>query len=355
MDIKVHLKDKLSSMLFLEIDKNNLKKIFNTDLKGQIYLPIAASNIIDTVKAQKNMDKIPVQFFIEGMFYVLGADRDFKYNDSYIEILKNTPNSVKFIKGKIAKQVKDKKYEDAYILLKGLLNVEKTKEVYDKIIILVDYIRKTDSSYKSEELEILEDAESIDNYALPYFYDAIIQREDENYEKALFCINNYISRGGEKTMEALDFKESVKSVVEFNKAKEILNENPTEALKIMLPLMDVFGDHPSFYYYVAVAYRLLENYEKAIYYLNEALNIDSSIVEVINEMGINYACIGDYKTAISYLRKAFEATRSVEICTNLVMCYLNLNDMKSAREHFNIAKKLDPKDEVVIQLENIFK
>ena len=56
--------------------------------------------------------------------------------------------------------------------------------------------------------------------------------------------------------------------------------------------------------------------------------------------------------AIQYFRKAFEVTKSIEICTNLVMCYLNVKDFEQARIHLDIAKKIDAKDEIVIQLEN---
>ncbi|MBV4431925.1 tetratricopeptide repeat protein [Clostridium tyrobutyricum] len=352
MNIEAHFKDKLSSIMFLEINRETLQKVFKVDLNENIYIPLKAKNIVDTVKAEKNMDKIPVAFFIEGMFYVLGADSKFKFNDCYKSILKNTKDSVPLIKAEIADRVKNKNYEDVYILLKGLLCVEKTEEVYDKTIFIIDRLRIMNNDYRDEELEILEGAEGIDNYALPYFYHAIIEKEREDYEKALFYINNYISKGGEQTLEVTDFKESVKSVVDFDRAKEILNENPKEALKKLIPLMDTFGDHASLYYYIAVGYRLLQNYEKAIYYLNEALSIDSSIVEIVNEMGINYASIGDYQTALAYLRKAFEATRSVEICTNIIMCYLNLGDVDNAKLNYDIAKKLDPNDEIVLQIKD---
>ena len=57
------------------------------------------------------------------------------------------------------------------------------------------------------------------------------------------------------------------------------------------------------YYYLGVAYRKLENYEKAIYYLNESLGRESGIYEVVVELGINYACINDFESAIKYLRR----------------------------------------------------
>ena len=78
------------------------------------------------------------------------------------------------------------------------------------------------------------------------------------------------------------------------------------------------------------------------------------MIEVINEFGINYACLENYEMAIQYFRKAFEVTKSIEICTNLVMCYINVKNIEQAKIHLDIAKKIDAKDEIVIQLEKLF-
>ncbi|MCT8977264.1 tetratricopeptide repeat protein [Clostridium sp. CX1] len=353
MDVKSRFADKLNEILFLEVKKEKIKRIFNTEILEDIYLPVKSSNIVDNVKSQKDMDQIPLSFFIEGMVYVLGADENFRFNNEYKTMLLNIKDAILFTKSKIALNVKEKKYEDAYILLKGLLNIDDSVEVYDKIIIMAEELRNKDKSYKEEELEIIEKAKVKEGYPLPYFYEAIIRREEGDFQKALFCINNYIAKGGEQTVEVTELKESLKLVIDYEMGKEILFEQPKEALKLLLPLLQDFGNDATLYYYIAVAYRILENFEKAIYYLNEALSIDSNIVEVVNELGINYASLGNFENAIAYLRKAFEVTKSVEICTNLIMCYLNSGDVESARKHLDIAKKLDPKDEIVVQLEGM--
>ncbi|PRR86277.1 tetratricopeptide repeat protein [Clostridium luticellarii] len=358
MDIKSYFAEKLSGLLFLEVEKKNVEKIFEASLPENIYLPVNTKYIVDNVKLKKNMDEIPVGYFIEGMYYVLGADENFKFAGKYKNILKSSQDNNKFIKGVIAKNIKDKNYEDAYIILKGLSILEDTVEIYDKLIIMADEIRKKNHVYREEELNILEKAELKEDYALPYFYESILKRESGDYERALFCINTYIEKGGEETLEVTDLKQWLISIVNYDRGKELLENDPVDplkALKLLIPLMDTWGDNALLYYYIAIAYRMLENYEKAIYYLNEALNIDSSIVEIVNEMGINYASLGKYETAVAYLRKAFEVTKSVEICTNLVMCYLNSGDLKNAKIHIQIAKKIDPKDEVVVQLENMVK
>ncbi|MEY8763478.1 MULTISPECIES: tetratricopeptide repeat protein [Clostridium] len=358
MDIKSYFAEKLSEFLFLEISRENVEKIFKVKIPQDIYLPVNSKYIVEDVKSEKNMENIPLGYFVEGMYYVLGADENFKFGKYYKIILGSHRGNGKFIKGVVARYVKEKNYEDAYINLKGLSILEDTVELYDKLIIMVDKLRRKDNVYKEEEMNILEKAELKENYALPYFYEALLKKEDGDYERALFCINTYIEKGGEETSDVTNLKQWMISIVNYDKGKELLESdpgNPTEALKLLIPLLDIWGDNALLYYYIAVAYRMLENYEKAIYYLNEALNIDSSIVEIVNEMGINYASLGNYETAIAYLRKAFEATKSVEICTNLIMCYLNSGKLKDAKIHLEIAKKLDPKDEVVLQLENIIK
>ena len=134
----------------------------------------------------------------------------------------------------------------------------------------------------------------------------------------------------------------------------MLDEKPEKAIGTLLGLLDHFEKNPLLYYYIAIGYRKLENYEKAIYYLNESLSIESGILEVVNELGINYACLGDYDEAIKFFKKGFEASRDVEICTNIIMCYLNLGDEENAKLHLDIAKKLNPDDEIVQKIERMF-
>ena len=66
---------------------------------------------------------------------------------------------------------------------------------------------------------------------------------------------------------------------------------------------------------------------------------------------MNYACVGEYEEAIKYFKKAFEASKEVEICTNIVMCYINLGDKENANLNLDIAKKLDPEDEIVKEID----
>ncbi|QAT41055.1 tetratricopeptide repeat protein [Clostridium sp. JN-9] len=353
MDIKSQFSSKLSSLLFLEIDKSKIQQLFNIKVEENVSLPIKSSVLVEKIKSGENLDAIPLSYFFEGIFFVLGLDEKFKFNKIYVKMIDHISESKTFIKGVIAKEVNKKNYEDAYILLKGLCAVEENKGNYDKLLLLAEHLRGIESSFADEELEEIDKSKKINGCTLPYLYEAVIYNEKRDLTKAFISINEYISKGGKETAEVSELKHSIKDALDFKNGSESVDENPTEALKLLLPLIDNYGNNANLYYYIAVAYRNLENYEKAIYYLNESVAIDNNIVEVINELGVNFASLGDFPKAIAYFRKAFEATRSVEICTNLVMCYLNSGDLKQAKAHLDIAEKLDPEDEVVKELKKV--
>lgn len=353
MEGKSYFSDRLESVLFLDIKRETLMSLFNVFIDDKMYMPVKSAKLINKIKSGELLEEIPVSFFLEGMFYVLGIDDKFKYNSSYKEMLMSIPNTAAFVKGMIFNEVKQEHFEDAYIFLKGLIQIESNIENFDRIFSIAETLRAKDKSFKQEELSIIEKAKAFEEYSSPYLYEAVIKREAGDFDAALFSINNYVTKGGQKTPEILEFTNSLKSIVAYERGKEMLYEDAEAALKLLIPLLDEYGDNASLYYHIAVGYRILENYEKAIYYLNEALAIDDALVEAANELGINYASIGDFDKAIGYLRKAFEATKSVEICTNLIMCYLNSGNIEQAKNHLDIAQKLDDKDEVVRELDTI--
>lgn len=355
MDINSRFKSKLSNLLFLEIEKKRGMSIFKTNINEDIYMPIATENIIQKVNNGEKVENIPIAFFIEGMFFVLGADEEFRFNEVYKKLISSVPKSVEFIKGRIAEKAKNNNYEDAYILLKGLNTVENSTEIYDKLIMLLEKLKLSDKAYEEEELKIIAESKQIEDYANPYLYEAFIKKDRGDYDGALFCINTYTSKGGEETAEITEFKNSLKIVLNYDEAKKLVYEEPEKALAIFIPLTNELGNNSEIYYYIALGYRILENYDKAIYYLEKSLEIDNSYPEVLNELGINYASLGNFESAIPYFRKVFEVTKSIEVCTNLVMCYLNIGNYDQAKVHLEIAKKLDSKDEIVMQLENMIK
>jgi tetratricopeptide (TPR) repeat protein len=341
MDMKSYFSDKLDKFVFLQINGE------------EAYLPVKSGSIIDDIKEKGDLEKIPFSYFLYGMFFMLGADNTFTYRDDYIRIIKKTEGSTRYIKGKIAEEIKEGNYEDGYILLKGLSQIEKNKDVFDKLIMVLEELKIKNPAFAEEEMAMLEKAKEIPGYETPYFYEALLKRDIKDYRGAMEAISKYIEISGTSDKEVIDFKEDLSKSADYEKGKELIYDDPKEALKLLIPLIDQFPEDATLLYYIGVCYRILENYEKSIYYLNQALELDNDLVQVVNELGINYAKLGDFDTAVKYLRKAFEATKSAEICTNLVTCYLEMGKLEDAKAHLALAEKLDPEDEIVQELKKM--
>lgn len=353
MSNKNYFLEKVEKMLFLEIKEGS--KINNYIFKENVYLPVNSDKIINKAKEGDDLSNIPVNFFIEGMAFVLGADNNFRFNKVYKEIIKSIHGSENYIKGKIFENIKTEKYEDGYIMTKGLLEIDMSKDVIEKAFLLANTLKDTNRIYKEELRELVDKGKSFMDYALPYYYETLIHNEEGEYDKAQFSINQYYALGGKATEEIEELKNNLDIVNKFNEGKELVYEEPKKALEVLIPLLDLLADKVEIYYYIAVAYRNLQSFEKAIYYLNEAVAIESDYVEVYNELGINYASLDDFERAIAYFKKVFEVTKALEVCTNLIMCYININDLKQAKIHLEIAKKINSEDEIVKELEKILK
>lgn len=355
MDYKNLFKEKLSKLLFLEINKEGFLKALNSSnielTNKELYLPISTNYLADNIENEIKVKNLPIYNFIEGMCFSIGADENLKFNEDYIVLLKSIKDSVPCIKSAVAKRIKDNLYDEAYILLRGLTYIDNTDEVWEKLLLIGETIREQDSGFKDVFREDIDRYKQINtNSPMTYLYEALIYNDESNYDKAYVYINEYLNGGGEPEDYIIQLKNELEDVVSYEGGKVLIEKDPKEALKKLIPLVDRFGDNPSLFYYIALCYRKLENYEKAIYYLNESIAIDSSVVETINEMGINYASLGDYENAVKYFRKAFEATKDVEICTNLIMCYINSGDIKQAKLHLEIAEKLNKDDEIVKEI-----
>ena len=360
MEFDILCKEKLSKLLFLEIDKDKFINMLGVDSKNinidELYIPINPKYISKDVAKGYSLDKLPMNYLLEGMFFALGADENLRFNKEYKKIIPFIKDAILCIKKIISDKIKEKSLIEALILLKGLSEFVKDEEVYSKLLLVCESIREKNKNYNMLQLSLSEKyKEACPKSAMPYIYASLAYNDLENYDKAYLEINEYLSKGGEKTEEIQVLYDEIKDSLDYEKGKDELLEEPEIALKRLLPLSDKFPENAIIKYYIATAYRRLENFEKAIYYLNESIALDNNMVEPINELGINYAYLGDFENALKCFKKAFEATRDIEICTNIIMCYLNLNKLEEAKKHLNIAKAIDKDDEVLVDIERYMK
>lgn len=356
---KTMYKDKLSKLLFLEMNKEAFKKSINIpeDIEfknDDLYLPISAEYVVDNAGNEVKLSNLPIYYFVEGIFIVFGADKNIRYNEDYGTVLAYISDSEECIKSLIADRIKKDRLEDAYILLKGLYVYTREEEILIKLLAVGETLREKDSSFAEILIEDIDECkEKFQKVPDPYLYSALILNDKGDYKGAEVEINEYINKGGKKTAEIKEIMTNIEKISHFEKAVENVKDDPKKAIELLLPLCEESQDNPLVYYYLGVAYRRTENYHKAIYYLSKSLSLESGSLEVVNELGMSFACIGEYEEALKYFRKAFDASKEVEICTNIIMCYINLGDNEKAKLHLDIAKKLAPEDEVVKEIDQM--
>ncbi len=356
---KTMYKDKLSELLFLEINKEGFKKSLSipdyVEFKNNdLYLPISSEYVVANAEDQMKLSNLPIYYFVEGIFIVFGADKNIRYNEDYGTVLSYVTDCEECVKSLIADRIKKDRLEDAYILLKGLYVYTREEEILTKLLAVGETIREKDSGFGEILLEDIDECkEKFEKSPEPYLYNALILKDKGDYKGSEVEINEYINKGGKKTAEIEQIISDISNVSHFEKAVEYVKDEPKKAIELLLPLTEEFKENPLTYYYLGVSYRRTENYHKAIHYLSKSLSLESGSLEVVNELGMSYACIGEYEEAIKYFKKAFDASKEVEICTNIVMCYINLGDTEQAKLHLDIAKKLAPEDEIVIEIDQM--
>lgn len=351
MEYKNHLKERLSKLIFLEINKKFLEESLNLeglkDLKEDLYLPLSPEYIADNIT--KDLTKeLPFGEFVKGMYFVMGADRSFGQKELYQKILVSLKRD-SVIKGLVAKLLKDEESEEALIYLLGLYHVHGEDEVLLNALSILEEVSLKKEMYRDALLEYAEEAIGR-NLKEGYLFKGSVLRLKGNFEGALTNLRDYVRLGGEEIPEITLEIEFLDRKVRILEGEEILYENPKRFLELILPILNREEDNPRLLLMIGIAYRLLENHEKAVYYLNDALAIDNAYVDVLNELGINYAAIGDYPKAINYFHALFEQIRTIEILTNLIMCYINIGDYKAAQDHIAIAELMDSDDEILLQI-----
>ena len=359
MDFNSLFKEKLGKMLFLEVKEDGFRNLISIPeyvkfKNNELFIPVTSEHITQNANNEVALKNLPIYYFIEGMFYALGCDEKFKYNEDYEVLLTYINDTETCVKSLISKNVNEGKLEDAYILLKGLYKFSGEKDVYKNLLLVGEAIWEKHSTFKEFLLKDIEFAE-VNNLKIAegFLYKALVYREDGDYGKAKVAINEYKLHGGSVSEDILALEEDINNINLYEEAVAEIVDNPQSSIKKLLKLLGKFESNPLIYYYLGVAYRRIENYEQAISYLNESINIESGILEVVVELGLNYACLGDYETALKYFKKSFEASRDVEICTNIITCYINMKDYEQAKLHLEIAQKLAPDDEIVKEIEKI--
>lgn len=348
MDFKAYLKREIEKTMFIEINKDvqlNLKG--NPILKRGEY-PLLPGDIVNLAKMSQ--EAIPANAMINAMIFMISCDPDFKHNQDYTNFLKSIEGIESYIIMNIEKN-KETNTKKA-VIFSTALNILSPKKDYglNRALLIMELYDKTNQEFlKDEVLSSLEKLiETYPGYAAPHYYLGEYYL-DKDIDIAKYhlrrCLDDPSTR--DSAAEILD---RINNVEEYDRAVELIeNGQGYDALKILLPMVEDNPEHLDAKFYAAVALRQTENFHKALIYLNELLEF-AERAEVYAEIGINLAELNDFNTAIVYFKNALKIKPddSGMIC-NIGVCYLNLNNYEEAKKAFELATRINPKDEIAFE------
>lgn len=345
MNYEIYLKREIEKTVFIETNKDLIVNIKGNPVLKKGEYPLLPQDIVGF--AQKGLDGVPGDAIINGMIHIIACDPNFKYNNIYIDFLKSIEGIESYIIMNIEKY-KSNETKKAVIFATALLAVNPEKKyAMNRCYLLMELYEKV--RLESVGGEILKSLEKLlteyPDFAEPSYYLGEYYLDKDLDKAKLYlrkCIND--PKIHDRASELL---ERIHSIENYDNAVDMVKAgNGQEALKILIPYVENNPQNLDAQYYTAVAYRQIRDPYKALDYLDNLLNYGETL-EVLSEIGLNLASLNDFESALEYFTKALKIIPSDSgVICNMGVCHLGLGNMDEAKHAFELASRINPKDEI---------
>jgi len=361
INLSKYFTEKTKDIVFTQLKEGKTIKIGNIVIDHNFKIPMLTKDLVNKVKGEEELD-INVESMVKGMIKIIGLDPDFSHVEEYKTFLKDFDPD---IGNKVLKNGLYFASQERY--MEGLIHLRTAYEFLgDDLNVLYNYGKICDElieGYDSEDDKkalFLKEGKEIfmyltekfpsfpDSYYFLGFYFAMDNHYNQAKEYFKISINNGIDDN--KRTKIIELIKDIDDKATFETGSQmILNERFQEGLEHLVPLEEFHNDWWNLLFFIGLAYRHLEEYDKAVDYFKRTLEYNSGHTETLNELGIIYLTTGQ----ISNAKKAYEEALRLkpnnhELLCNLGIVYLNENNFEKAEKHFLEAKKQKPDDEIVL-------
>lgn len=326
-------------------------------------LPVVTEDLVEEIQKGTFEEEIDMIYVIEGMVFILGADKGFKHSQEYIDFLRRYSDNVEehvLYKGL-------KKYEagniiDAGIYFRGLLelNQDNHKARFNYALVIEEIARKKVEEDKDIDdiiLKAINELEYIierdEDFSLAYYKLGYYYMYFQQYIKSKLTWEKFLKMDADDSIKE-EIREQI-SIIENEANYETgftyfsYNEFG-KALDSFLKLFPNQKDNWNVNYMVALCYKGLEIYDTAIEYLEYALDLNDEEPDLYNELGVIYFLQGDIIKAIDILNQGIEKNDwDYKLYFNRGLAFVQLGEYSRALEDINISYNLNPNDENVVR------
>lgn len=331
-------------------------------------IPIRKKFLVKDIKNQSNYDGLEIKNIVDGIIYVLGTSKEFKYKNKYLDILNSLNIELEPYVIYNINSFEDDLLSDSLVYATALINNEenvKTCFVYASVLENV-YYSLQESSEEDENSpntififnEMLKYYEKCidfdDKFALAYYKLGYIYKQCGQYIRAkLYWENEQIFDDDVLRVDEIrENLEDIEVLVVFETGKNLILEGrSTMGIDKLLPMVEKYSNWWDLMFFIGLGYRQLEEYKIAFKYFELALKIRNEDRVTLNEIGICHLNLGEYEEAKDVFTNLLSLdSNNCDILCNRAVTKHQLYDDDGARNDIRLALKIKPDDEVALTL-----
>lgn len=368
--INEYFKKMADKVAFVELKEDATVNIKGYPRDKSIPLPILTDVLVNEVKEGNLEEEVKLSYIIDGIIYLIGTDKDFVHLQAYKNILLGFTDKIEeyvFYEG--IKLLDKNDYDNGAVYFRALklINPENINGIFNYSLALEqiakEFLNKEDEEKGSEfltkstgELETILDLD--DKYPLAYYKLGYHYSFFGQYIKAKLIWTKYLTLDKDE-LRLQEIREEI-DLIENNVAIEsgltyLSHGQFDKALEIFLKLLVSYNKWWELKYFIGACYKGLADYELAIDYFYEALEINEAESDIYNELGICFYSIGDIDRAIEVLTLGIEnIVDDYKLLFNRGLGYIQLGQLNNAYIDISKAVSLNPQDEnMIIQKEKL--
>lgn len=362
-----YFKEKTKNLTFIELKEESNIKLKDYIVKGNVPLPLLASELVKGIKEGQYVDEISVDDIIEGIIYTMGTDSNFPYIKEYKEILIAFDKDIidkTFYKAII--DFENYRFDEGCIKLRAMLVLDpnNTNIMFNYGLGIEATAKKgmgTDKKnvelFLNNSTKLFETVLEVDkDFALAYYKLGYHYLFNEKFLKASLTWEKFISLSDDELLvqEIRNELDSIRDDVIYETGLSYLIYNDyAKGLDYLLKLMPRYKDNWDLNYAIGRCYKGLYEYDIAIKYLDVALEFNKDNSDVYNELGIIYTSNGDINKAIEVFSKGINSSKDFKLLFNRAMTYVQIGEYEKALDDISEAYVLEPNDDIKAQKDYI--
>ncbi|OQY34161.1 MAG: hypothetical protein B6241_05600 [Spirochaetaceae bacterium 4572_59] len=366
-------KNPLDSIIFISIPENLASISEEIKLDTGILLPVEIP--ADIPPADWQMENLNWEMIISGMLKILTYNVSHEHSQYYRDfILRVKPQIIQELTQSAIFKSQSQDFELSEEIFKALIGLQ-PRELRHKLNLAILFenqatslsARKkvTEACHMNDLAEELyaQLIEQGDDLADIYFNAAWFFYSKHDLLKTSELMTSYLHYGTDevKIIEAKKLIEEADSLKnqdnQYSEAFMLISKDQNEAGLIIID--DFLKENNSVWnawFLKGWALRKLERYKDALQAFEQAIMINPTEVEVLNEISICYLELKNYEEAQNRLMKAFELDpENIKVISNMGILALKQNRSDEALGFFHTVLELEPKDPIATEYINYLK